>query len=163
MSMSHTSDRIYKNTFTAPADWEDDNGHMNMGYYLVAFDEFGTDYFYDEIGVAWEYRHAHNKSMFTLAANIDFVVEAMTGDTFRIDTLLLDCDYKRLHYINLMIHEESGDLISTNECLAMHVDMEIRRSDPFPDDMQRKFEALLAEHKKLKLPTQTFRKLGIRR
>jgi acyl-CoA thioesterase FadM len=35
-------------------EWIDYNGHMNMGYYLVAFDHIATDSFYDSmsIGVA---------------------------------------------------------------------------------------------------------------
>ena len=48
-----------------PEDWIDYNGHMNVGYYLIAFDQ-GTDRFFDFVGVGTDYMKRTNRSTFTL-------------------------------------------------------------------------------------------------
>ena len=32
-------------------EWIDYNGHLNMGYYLVVFDEVATDKWFDSMGI----------------------------------------------------------------------------------------------------------------
>ena len=35
-------------------EWTDPNGHMNVAYYVLAFDR-ATDVFYDALGIGWDY------------------------------------------------------------------------------------------------------------
>ncbi len=37
------------------SEWIDYNGHMNMAYYNVAFDQYGTDYLLDQLGLGLDY------------------------------------------------------------------------------------------------------------
>ena len=124
--------------FTARAevkpDWIDYNGHMNMGYYLVAFDQVATDGFYDYLGIGVEHKQALGKSTFSLAANIDFLRELMSGDPLRFTTQLLDFDHKRLHFMHYLYHDDAGYLAATNENLGMYIDMSTRRSTSFSEE-----------------------------
>ena len=45
-------------------DWIDYNGHMNMAYYLLVFDQ-RLDYIYDQIGIGEEYVRTKGGSCFT--------------------------------------------------------------------------------------------------
>ncbi len=113
-------------------DWIDHNGHMNVAYYVVAFDE-ATDAIYEEWGIGLAYPESSGCSVFTLGMNVDYLGELFEGDPIRIITDLVDWDQKRIHYYHRMFHAESGQLVATNECLCMNVRLETRKSEPFPD------------------------------
>jgi len=153
--------------FTANAtvmpEWIDYNGHMNMGYYLVAFDIIATDGFYDYLGIGAEHKQAIGKSTFSLAANIDFIGELMEGDPMRFTTQLVDYDHKRLHFMHCLYHGQEGYLAATNENLGMYIDMSTRRSTSFSEEQMARFQQELELGQQHAQPEQVGRKLGIRR
>ena len=143
--------------------WIDHNGHMNMGYYLVAFDQIATDRFYDSMNIGVTHNQAIHKTTFTLGANIDFIREVVEGDKLRLTSQLLDYDHKRLHYIHCMYHEQKGYLAATNECLGMYIDLETRHSTHFNDEQTTRFQQELERGRQFPSAIQFGRKLGIRR
>ena len=143
-------------------EWIDYNGHMNVAYYVLAFDR-ATDTLYDRLGIGWSYLERERRSLFTLAMNLDYLGEVFAGERVRIVSRLVDHDHKRIHYFHEMLHEAKGFVAATNELLAMHVDMATRRSAPFPAHVQALLAAMKAAHATLPLPPQLGRKLGIRR
>jgi acyl-CoA thioester hydrolase len=153
--------------FTATAvvqpEWIDYNGHMNMGYYLVAFDQVATDNFYDYLGIGVAHKQAIGKSTFSLSANIDFIGELMEGDPMRFTTQLVDFDHKRLHFMHCLYHGDEGYLAATNENLGMYIDMSTRRSTSFSDEQMQRFQQELELGQKHPMPELVGRKLGIRR
>ncbi|MGK2913938.1 MAG: thioesterase family protein [Porticoccaceae bacterium] len=142
-------------------DWIDYNGHMNLAYYVLAFDK-ATDDFYDKLGIGLDYRRRTNCSMFTLAINVDYLREVFAGDQLRISTLLLNSNSKRLRYIHQMYKGEGDELAATNECLAMHVDMGARRSTAFPDDVLARIVDKWSEHRLLSPPAQAGRVFDVK-
>ena len=144
-----------------PAEWTDQNGHMNVAYYVLAFDR-ATDTLYNALGIGWTYLDRTGKSTFTLAMNVDYLGEVFAGDSVRIASRVIDCDYKRIHYFHEMHHATKGYLAATNEVLSMHVNMTTRRSEPFPPDLQAKLAEVKTAHAALPLPPQVGRKIGIR-
>ena len=151
-------------TFTdVKPEWIDYNGHMNMGYYLVAFDEIATDRFYDSMHIGVSHKQALGTTTFTLGANIDFVKEVHEGDRLRLTSQLVDYDHKRLHYIHCMYHHEQGYLAATNECLGMYIDLETRRSTSFSEEQMARFQQELERGQQFPVPVEFGRKLGIRR
>ena len=143
-------------------EWIDGNGHMNVAYYVLAFDR-ATDVFYDALGIGWDYVLRERKSLFTLGMNVDYLRELRAGDAVRIATRLVDHDHKRIHYFHEMSHVKGGWLAATNELLAMHVDMATRRSAPFPDDVVAHLAAMQSALAALPPSALLGRKLGIRR
>ena len=142
-------------------EWIDHNGHMNVAYYVLAFD-LATDEFYEGLNIGLTYQET-GYSVFTLGMNVDYMQELFEGDPIRVETKLVDYDHKRVHYIHLMYHAEKGFLAATNECLGMHVGYESRKSEAFPDAVQADLAQMLADHNTLEMPKQVGRKLGIRR
>jgi acyl-CoA thioester hydrolase len=157
-----TQELFTTHTVVKPA-WIDYNGHMNMGYYMVAFDELATDPYFDYLGIGLAHKRAVNNSTFTLGANIDYLQEVMEGAKLRITTQLVDFDHKRLHYYHSMYDEERGILAATNECLTMYVNMESRRSTSFSADLMARFQEELALGEQYGRPDGFGRQLGIRR
>jgi acyl-CoA thioester hydrolase len=144
-----------------PPEWTDRNGHMNVAYYVVAFDR-ATDTLYDALGIGWSYLDRTARSMFTLAMNVDYLGEVFAGDSVRIVSRLIDCDHKRIHYFHEMHHATKPYLVATNELLSMHVNMATRRSEPFTPDAQALLAEVKAAHAALPLSPRVGRKLGIR-
>ena len=144
-------------------EWIDYNGHMNMGYYLVAFDYIATDEFYDSMNIGVAHKQALGRTTFTLGADIDFIREVMAGDKLHFTSQLMDYDHKRLHYIHCMYHAEEGYLAATNECLGMYIDLETRRSTSFSPEQMARFQQELERGQQFPVPKEFGRKLGIRR
>jgi len=140
-------------------DWVDYNGHMNLAFYVLAFDR-ATDHFYDQLGIGLAYREQMQSSMFTLAINVDYLREVFAADELCITTQLLDSDAKRMRYFHQMYQGEDAAPVATNECLAVHVDMNSRRSAPYPQATRERIDALLAEHRRLPMPERAGRVLG---
>lgn len=145
-----------------PPEWTDQNGHMNVAYYVLAFDR-ATDRLYDRLGIGWSYLERERRSMFTLAMNVDYVGEVFAGDSVLIVSRLIDCDHKRIHYFHEMRHESKSHLAATNELLAIHVDMATRKSAPFPSDVRARLADMQAARATWLPPPQLGRTLRIRR
>ncbi|MEE4301809.1 MAG: thioesterase family protein [Pseudomonadales bacterium] len=140
--------------------WIDYNGHMNMAFYNLVFDR-ALDAAYDALGIGEGYLESSGCSHFTLEAHVCYVREVHLGDPLRITWQLLDWDHKRLHFFEQMHHAEEGWLAATSEQLAIHVDMEARRSAPFSDALQARFAAVMARHGELPTPDRAGRRIAI--
>lgn len=143
-------------------EWTDQNGHMNVAYYVLAFDR-ATDAFYDELGIGWSYRGREDRSMFTLSMNVDYLREVFAGNTVRIESRLIECDRKRVRYFHRMYHATQGYLAATNECLAIHVNMTTRRSEAFSDALRARLEQACTDHATGELAPQLGRVLALHR
>ena len=144
-----------------PVEWTDQNGHMNVAYYVLAFDR-ATDTLYNALGIGWSYLEHTRRSTFTLAMNVDYLREVFAVDSVRIVSRLIDCDHKRIHYFHEMHHATNAYLAATSELLSIHVNMATRRSEPFPADVQALLAEMKAAHATLPPAPQIGRKLAIR-
>lgn len=133
--------------------WLDYNGHMNMAFYNVAFDR-GVDHLFDMVGIGADYAASGVGSCFTLEVHVSYIQELMRNDPIRVELQLLDYDSKRMHFFEQMYHAEQGYLAATSEQICMHVDMQSRRSAPFPDAALTKIKAIMASHRDLERPPQ---------
>lgn len=143
-------------------EWVDYNGHMNVAYYVLAFDR-ATDHLFDYLGIGEAYRRATNHSLFALEAHVTYQSELRQGEAFEIETQLIDADRKRLHLFHTMIKTATRERAATIEVMALHVDLAGPSSVPFPDAALTKIEMLLTAHRQLPTPPELGRKIGIRR
>ena len=81
-------------------EWADQNGHMNVAYYVLAFDR-ATDALYDQLGIGWSYLERARRSLFTLAMNVDYLGEVFAGDRVRIVSRLIDCDHASVRRVRI--------------------------------------------------------------
>ena len=149
-------------TLNVRPDWIDYNGHMNVGYYLVAFDQ-ATERLCEHFGVGEAYRHESDAGIFVLEAHVTYDQEVAEGAPLQFRTRLVDCDAKRFHIVHHMIEGNEGYLAATNELMCMHVDLTEKRGTPFPEGIAEKVSALGRAHSGLEHPHGTGRAIGIRR
>lgn len=141
-------------------EWIDYNGHMNLAYYVVVFDQ-ATDALYDRLGIWLPYRQATGNSCFTVETHTIYEQEVKLGDRVRVHTHLLGADAKRLHYFHEMFHVGEGYRAAVQELMALHVDLSVRRTTPFPPDRQTVIDAALARCDVLPRPKEAGRRIGM--
>src|SRR5437879_5695293 len=100
---------------------------MNVGFYLVAFDE-ATTIFCEQLGVSWNYVKYKLGWIFILEAHVSVDRAIFRNTPLRITTQILDHDERRVHFFHSMFHGEEGWLASTNELIAMNIEYASRRS-----------------------------------
>jgi acyl-CoA thioester hydrolase len=141
-------------------EWIDYNGHMNLAYYVVVFDQ-ATDVLYDRLGIWLPYREATGNSCFTVETHTIYEQEVKLGDRLRVQTRLLGADAKRLHYFHEMFHAELGYRAAVQELMALHVDLGARRTTAFPPDRDAAIQAALAGCATLPPPKEAGRRIAM--
>jgi acyl-CoA thioester hydrolase len=143
-------------------EWIDYNGHMNVAYYLLAIDKALDDVF-ERLGMGLPYVRERRMGPMALVNTIHYLDEMFEGQEFHCDFQLLDIDHKRMHHFVTMHHRAKGTVAATYEGLSINVDLEARRSTPYPDDVRQRLEAIMAAHADLPRPPQVGAEIGIRR
>jgi acyl-CoA thioester hydrolase len=146
-----------------PPEWIDYNGHMNLAYYAMAFDQASDEIFDRRLGVGEALAREHRMGPMALQTQIHYLGELVEGNEFACDFQLLDADRKRVHFFMTMTNLETGEIAATFESLTMNVDLEARRSAPYPDWAQARIDRMLALHATLPRPKLAGNPLGIRR
>ena len=117
-------------------EWIDENGHMNVAYYMLSFDG-ATDAFLDYLGLGTQYTEATGGSTFTAEAHISYLREVREGDALRFTTQMLAYDAKRFHYVHCMYHADRAYLAATCEFMVLSVDLNVRRVSVVPSPLQK--------------------------
>lgn len=146
---------------TVLPEWIDFNGHLNMAYYNVLFDE-GIDHIYRDIGFGAEYARTRQMTTYMADFRVRYLRELHEGDRVRTAFYLLDHDEKRFHGFQQLFHED-GWLAATAEGLVLHVDMTGPRVAPIPPDIAARLEVMQTAHDKLPRPEGVGLPMGIRR
>ncbi len=141
-------------------EWIDVNGHMNLAYYVLLFDQ-GTDAVYDALGVGHAYRKATGNSTFTAETHTLYERELLVGERVRMTTRLLGADAKRLHYFNEMFHAEQGHRVAAQELMALHIDLRVRRTAPFPPAVLERLQAAVRAQAGEPLPPGIGRRIAM--
>jgi len=147
---------------TVKPEWVDWNGHMNVAYYVTAFDQ-ASGAFMRNMGLGRPYVEGKLGMTFVLEMHITYDRELREGAPMQFKTQLLDCDAKRVHLFHEMYHAEQGYLAATNEAIVMNIDYTTRKSGPFPPQAAERLEQVWAVHKTVPKPAKSGRLMGLRK
>jgi acyl-CoA thioester hydrolase len=142
--------------------WIDYNGHLNMAYYNALFDR-AVDEVYELLGLGLDYLKVQHHSTFTAEVHVRYLRELQVDDPVRVTFQLLGFDAKRLHYFEELHHAEAGWLSATSENMALHVDMDARKTAPFPAEIMARLERMKAAHATLPVPQAAGRRIAMPR
>ena len=156
------SEPVRSKVLSVKPEWIDYNGHLNVAWYEVLFG-LGIGAIFKIIGLGENYRAERNKSLFAVEAHLSYVREIGPDDTVVVDNQILDHDLKRLRLFQTLIHAEKGYVVATREMMQLHIDMETRKTAPFPDDILARIIACAAAQATLPLPKQAGRSIAIPR
>jgi len=146
-------------------EWLDYNNHMNVAYYVLIFDQAGEK-LVTEIGLSEAFTKQTDISWMVLENHITYNNEVVLNQPVSVRFQLLDHDSKRLHlYFEMYAQNDDGSeyLASTLEQMVMCVDLKVRKSHQFPDDIFKNIQDIAKDHSELPTPSNIGRSIGIRR
>ncbi len=134
-----------------PPHWADNNNHVNVRWYAVLYDDAG-DVLHDLHGLTVESHRERNSGTMDLEHHTCFVGEVMVGDAVAVYVRALQVNAKRLHYLMFVVNETQHRVASVFECINAFVDLNIRRTAPFPEASRLLMEEMIAAHSKAAWP-----------
>jgi acyl-CoA thioester hydrolase len=136
---------------TIPDAYRDKNGHMNVRWYSVIFDEAG-DNLHERHGLTPEFHRAHGTGTMDLENHISYLSEVFPGDCVSVYMRLVTRSAKRVHYLMFMVNETKGKLAAIFECVNAFVDLKLRKTAAYPPEIANKIEAQIAASTALDWP-----------
>ena len=139
MTLYLTSKKIIK-------DWTDYNGHMNVAYYVLIFDLFGSEILMDKFKMGEESAKTTKKSTMVVESHITYNQEVKEGEDVDVNLIFFDHDKKRLQYKLEMVHKEKKYVASTIEVLSLYVDLNQRKVAEFEDEKVKIMDQYIKEN-----------------
>lgn len=143
-------------------EWIDFNGHMNMAYYVLLFDQALTN-FLDQLDLGLNYVRTSGKSLFALENHVTYQQELKENDPVRVHFQLLDVDSKFIHYFMRLFHKNHPTPSATMEQISLHVNMNNRMPVRFQEDKMTLLLRTMNDHKIYTKPREMGRSISIRR
>ncbi len=142
-------------------EWIDINGHMNVAYYILAFD-LAVDTLWGQLGITDEYIETTQCSTFAVDCHVTYQAELKEAEPFVVTSQILAYDEKRIHQFQRMYHAEKEYLAATAEWMNLHVDLSSRRVKPFPESILAELQAYTAGQGVLPKPEEAGKHMKIR-
>lgn len=140
--------------------WIDYNEHMNVAYYVLAFD-LAVDGLWAKLGMTEEHRRESGDSTFAVECHVRYLSELKENEPFAVTAQLLAWDAKRIHHFQRMYHPETGVLVATCEWMNLHVDLERRKVSPWPEFVLEALAKIAAVQRDLERPAEAGRAIRV--
>jgi acyl-CoA thioester hydrolase len=101
--------------------------------------------------------------VFTAEHHIRYYSEMHEGDPFSVHTLFLERSARAGHLMSFILDRGREVLSCTIEIVLVHVDLDTRRSVPFPDDVAAGFDRWIDRDAGVGLPIPLNGGMGLRR
>ena len=143
-------------------EWIDVNNHMNVAYYVLAFD-LGVDSLWVEFGITDEHIREMKTSTFAVETHIIYRQELKLDDPFIVTTQILAFDEKRIHQFQRLYHAEKRYVAATAEWMNLHVDLETRRVAPWPPQILADIQKIAASQGEWPYPREAGRQMRVKK
>jgi acyl-CoA thioester hydrolase len=126
-----------------PVAFEDVNGHLNVRHYTGIASE-GLDESLVALGIPQNWP-ASGHACFSAEHHLTYLAELRTGDTMSARVRLLGRAERAAHALVYLLDESHQRLSFVMEEIFLHIDMETRRTAPWPDDVAVALDQRIAE------------------
>ncbi len=127
-----------------PVAFEDANGHLNVRHYTGIASE-GLDESLVELGIPQNWP-ADGHACFSAEHHLLYLAELRTGDKMSARVRLLGRSERAAHVLVYLLDDTHERISYVMEEVFLHIDMETRRTAPWPDDVAAALDARIAEH-----------------
>ena len=138
---------VYLTTKKIIKDWTDYNGHMNVAYYVLIFDQYGSEVLLTRFDMGEHSAKTTKKSTMVVESHITYNQEVTEGEEVDVNLLYFDHDKKRLLYKMEMVHKEKKYVASTIEVLSLYVDLGQRKVSEFENEKIKIMEEFIMKNK----------------
>ncbi len=137
--------------FTAqavPAAFEDINGHLNIRHYVGIASE-GLDESLEPVGIPQNWPTLSGQGVFTAEHHLTYLSELRTGDRISVRVRLVGRSERGAHVVVYLLDDTHERVSYVMEEIFLHIDMESRRTAPWPDDVAAAIDKQIAADKTL--------------
>lgn len=139
----------------------DYNGHVNMGYYGILFEDAARAIL-PRYNLSEDYRKRTNRALFVSEMHITLKKEVFEGQAVNMYLRLVDVTDKVLHAVFFMFHQHDENPAAVQEVLFLHVDLATRKTTPMDAETQTALQELKAHQSPHPLKTAIGRKIDMR-
>ena len=162
MDNNKSNETIFQsNIQNVKKEWIDYNGHMNVAYYTLAFDNSLDDFLETILEIGPTFVNKEKQGPYSLQANYHYLDELILGDKFFVKIYIIDSDKKKVHIVLEMIEFKTKRQVAVCETLLINVDLNIRKSVNYGPDVIKKIEQYEATCSEIKLPLQIGKSIKI--
>ena len=120
----------------------DHMGHMNVMYYVGKFDE-ATWQMFAAIGITPTYIRTNQRGVAAIRQELTYRRELRAGDLVTIRTGILEMNPKQIRFYHEMSNDESGEVAAATVITGVHMDTQVRKACPFPDDVVERAKGMI--------------------
>ena len=146
---------------SVPAAFEDANGHLNIRHYVGISSE-GLDESLVDIGIPQNWPLLDGQAVFTAEHHLHYLAELRTGDRISVRVRLVGRSERAMHVLVYLLDDTHQRLSYVMEEITLHMDMETRRTSPWPEDVAKALDARITEHESLPIALDTSGSLALR-
>jgi acyl-CoA thioesterase FadM len=130
-----------------PVAFEDINGHLNVRHYLGIASE-GLDDSLVEVGIPTNWVDK-GFAVFSAEHHLTYVNELLVGDQVSVRVRLVGRSERAIHCVVYLLDDTRRQLAYVMEEVFLHIDMDTRKTSPWPEDVAAQVDARVAEHAQL--------------
>ena len=130
-----------------PTAFEDANGHLNVRHYTGIASE-GLDESLVELGIPQNWP-VLGHACFSAEHHLTYLAELRTGEKLSARVRLLGRSERAAHALVYLLNDSHQQLSFVMEEIFLHIDMETRRTAPWPDDVAAGLDKRIAEDSSL--------------
>jgi acyl-CoA thioester hydrolase len=143
-------------------EWIDVNNHMNVAYYVLAFD-LAVDALWARFGITTDHIESTNSSTFAVESHVTYRHELKLDEPYIVTAQILAYDAKRIHQFQRMYHADDLYVAATAEWMNLHVDLSTRRAAPWPQHILADIANVAAEQTGWPYPKEAGRQMSVNR
>ena len=114
-------------------DWVDYNGHMNMAYYVLIFDQ-AWEVALEKFKMGESAAKLQQRSTMVVETNTKYINEVKENEEVDINLIYFDHDKKRLHLKMEMNEKKTKKLSASMEWISLYIDLGKRKVTEFEFD-----------------------------
>ena len=143
-----------------PIAFEDVNGHLNVRHYTGIASE-GLDESLVEMGIPQNWP-ASGHACFSAEHHLIYLAELRTGDRLSARVRLLGRAERAAHALVYLLDDSHQRLSFVMEEIFLHIDIETRRTAPWPDDVAAALDQRIAAEIELPWEPDVSGSMGLR-
>ena len=127
-------------------EWIDYNGHMNMAYYVLIFDQ-AWENILNKFQMGGENAEESKRTTMVVETRTTYDSEVKEGDEVEVYVSYFDHDKKRLHLKCEMYEKKTKKLSATMENLSLYIDLDKRKVTEFEDEKVKIMDEFIDKYK----------------
>jgi acyl-CoA thioester hydrolase len=116
-----------------PAEYGDDNGHLNVRHYLGLFDD-GEEVLLSRVGLGTDLARRGIGGVFALEQHLTYRREVGVADEVSVGVRVVGRTERMIHLVSYLANHTKREVAASLEALDAYVDLDTRRLAAMPED-----------------------------